>query len=389
MKRKKNTREFLLLCLLMLALGCLYTWSYLAVLLEDTLQWNSGMTADIFTCSIIFYSVGNIMGGILSKRVRGRSIFLISAVCILAGLWCAADIRSYGAVMGFYGVLYSLGVGLAYNTGMSLAKRHLGQNMGTGMGILLFANGSTAFLAGGLLQGLLDTRGISGTVRVLGLVITAVVLLCMLVSQTPDKRQNGGKSEISFRILKEKKFYLLYLWGGLLAAMGLFVVGKSTSILAEITEEPFLLAGIAGAVAVCNGAGRIISGQLFDRKGTFWCIRKLSVLAATVTLLLFISFVNRWGWVCAAAILLCAYLMGAVSPSIAMFAKTYFDNEDYEINFSIFASEIVISSLIGSTLTGKMAVHFGSYQNSILMLVAMAWTAWAVGAYFLKIQKCE
>ena len=54
--------------------------------------------------------------------------------------------------MGFYGVLYSLGVGLAYNTGMSLAKRHLGQNMGTGMGILLFANGSTAFLAGGLLQ---------------------------------------------------------------------------------------------------------------------------------------------------------------------------------------------------------------------------------------------
>ena len=66
MKRKKNTGEFLLLCLLMLALGCLYTWSYLAVLLEDTLQWNSGMTADIFTCSIIFYSVGNIMGGILS-----------------------------------------------------------------------------------------------------------------------------------------------------------------------------------------------------------------------------------------------------------------------------------------------------------------------------------
>lgn len=387
MKRRRNAGEFLLLCLLMLALGCLYTWSYLAILLENMLQWNSGMTADIFTCSIIFYSVGNIVGGILSKRVRGRMIFLISAVCILTGLWCASDVRSYGAPLVFYGVLYSLGVGLAYNAGMSLAKRHLGQNMGTGMGILLFANGSTAFLAGGLLQRLLDTRGISGALRVLSLAITAVVVLCALVLQTPEVRRSGEKPKISFRILREKQFYLLYLWGGLLAAMGLFVVGKSTSILAEITEKPFLLTGIAGAVAVCNGAGRILSGLLFDRKGSLWCVRGLSTLAVAVTLLLAYSFVNRWVWLCAASILVCAYLMGAVSPSIAIFAKTYFDNADYEINFSIFASEIVISSLVGSTLTGRMAVHFGSYRNSILMLAVMALTAWAVGAYFLKMQK--
>lgn len=279
MKRRRNTGEFLLLCLLMLTLGCLYTWSYLAVLLEDTLQWNSGMTADIFTCSIIFYSVGNIAGGILSKRVRGRMIFLISAISILTGLWCASDVRSYRTILGFYGVLYSLGVGLAYNAGMSLAKRHLGQNMGTGMGILLFANGWTRSLF---------KLTVGETKLPLGFLW--VLILAVIMSIVLNKTRTGryiiaiGSNKEATRLsgINVARYQTMaYIFSGIFTGLGALAYSSAFQSMAPGGGAGVELNAIGGAII----GGTSMSGGSGSISGTILGVFIMSVLQTGLPLI--------------------------------------------------------------------------------------------------------
>lgn len=390
MKNYKKIFEFSLLFLLMLFLGILYTWSYVATILQNVFGWGSELTSNIFTCSITFYSIGNIIGGLSSRHFSSSVRFLGSALLICIGL-CFLTIRmEFYPFLFFYGVVYSFGIGLAYNTAMGLAKQYFSQKLGTGMGILLFSNGSTAFLFGSIIQYILQEKGVFSFFLPVCCILAILLCAAALLFRSPKPSAFAlcrKPMPVSFQILKSRNFYILYFWGGLIASLGLFVVGQSASIAAEITSYPYLLSHISGWVALANGSGRIISGVLFDKKGIAWSTRNLSLLSFGAALLLCFSFYARIVPVCTVAILLCAYLLGAVSPSLALFARTFFAPEQYEFHFSLFASEIILSSVIGSSITGKAASVFGTYSYSILLLCIMAFIICLLELPILKLSR--
>lgn len=71
--------------ILQLFLGLIYGWSLSIAPLEADFGWARSDTSLIFTISMIFFCVGNLVAGWLSKRLSPRAIIFIAAVAAGVG----------------------------------------------------------------------------------------------------------------------------------------------------------------------------------------------------------------------------------------------------------------------------------------------------------------
>ena len=280
-KLKKVRWGYLLLgVVLLLFLGLIYAWSVFRAPLEKEFGWSKAQTSVTFSVSMMMFCLGGLAGGILNGKKGYRFTLSCCAACLFIGFAAASRINSLMGIYLSYGVFCGFGVGLGYNTAISLTVRWFPDKQGFVSGVTLMGFGFGGMLLGTLGAQLITSLGWRVTFLIFAVVFAVIVMICTFLMRQADDRfvramaAGGGAMQAAYEeldwrhMLRRRNFWLCFIWAIILSAAGLAIINESTTYAsAFVGGDLTRAAALAGIVSIANGVGRVLSGQLFDVKG--------------------------------------------------------------------------------------------------------------------------
>ena len=368
---------YLVLCtLLLLFLGLIYAWSVFRIPLETEFGWTPSQASLVFSVSMMLFCLGGLASGMLQKKFSIRITVICSALCMLAGFCAASMAKGLLGICCTYSLLCGLGVGLGYNSCLSVVMSWFPDKKGLVSGIALMGFGFGGMVFGTLSANLIGSIGWRKTFLVFGFVFFAVILIGAFIlkvapSEFAAKMAAGSKAKASLRemewkqMIKCRQFWLYFAWAIILSAAGLAVMNEAASFAqCFVGENLARAAALAGMVSIANGVGRIIFGQLFDRIGyrkTMLGVCGMFICASAV--LLFANSTMSIP-VLAAGFILLGLAYGGVTPTNSAYASYFFGTKNYAFNFSLVNLNLIIASYLGPAC-GSL-----SYAGTFLVILA-------------------
>lgn len=291
---RKRWLILILICLLNLCAGSIYAWSVLSTAAAQALTASTGQTVTAADLAIAFgvaNSVGPlpmILGGAFNDRFGPRWVIVSGGILLGAGLFFCGLADSARDIILSYGILFGLGLGLAYGAGISTAIKYFPDRRGFAGGLVTAVYGFSSVIVPPVAQLLMRHFGIMNTFMILGVVSGVVIVICgLFCDRCPDdfvpSRMQGvsattpGEGKTWKEMLASPIFYpmiVLLLCG---CISGLMILSQAASI----AEKEIGLSAVAASAAVStiaffNMTGRLIAGTLSDWLG------RLGVLAAAL-----------------------------------------------------------------------------------------------------------
>jgi OFA family oxalate/formate antiporter-like MFS transporter len=277
-------------------LGATYSWSVYVQPLKDLTGLAQGPVQVPFTIFYFMFPLTMMIAGGFLPRI-GPRLSATAGGMLFGGGWLLAGLGShhFGFTILGIGGLAGIGAGMAYIVPIAVCIRWFPRSRGLVTGIAVAGFGGGAALvsqAGGIL---ITSFGYTPfeTFTVFGLLFSCLVICAGSVMRFPaadtrsaDPRSMAVSSLRPGRVLGHAHFQLLYL----AMFMGLAAGFAVNANLKEIFRGPGNAASIGitavSLFALCNAAGRVIWGTVFDRISAASAIQanlicQAAVLAAT------------------------------------------------------------------------------------------------------------
>lgn len=340
-----------------LALGILYAYSMLVAEISRLFP-GSG---DPYATACLAFALSMILGGKMQDRFGPRLTALLGGLLVGAGfLFCSLTSDYWSWVFGF-GVLAGTGIGFGYSAATPPALKWFSPaKTGLIAGIVVSGFGLAPVYLAPVCQYLLGRFGLHTTMMILGIAFILIVCRLSLLLHNPPTGFTPAASGSSIvaakkicvdapssRMLRQRRFYILWLIFFVGAGAGLMVIGSIAGIAKQSMGE---MAFVAVAVmAVGNAAGRIVAGILSDRIGR---ATTLVLLLAAQSLLMFAAT---------------RVVTGPDSGALSVTLLATFIGFNYGSNLSLFPA--FIKDYWG---TANYGTNYG-----------ILFSAWGVGAFFL------
>ncbi|MDR2132054.1 MAG: MFS transporter [Clostridiales Family XIII bacterium] len=375
--------------LLLLLLGLIYAWSIFRRPLGEMFEtWTDTELSVTFTISMSCFCLGGFFSGLLLRRMGVRGVLLISAAMLLIGFGGAAALdandasKSLAMLYGFYGVACGTGVGLGYNSIISSVVAWFPDRPGMASGVLLMGFGMGGMLLGGAVSVLNGRFGLPTTFAVLAALLAGALAigsffvappakpaLSASTSTTPaaDRAREVAKEYAPARMLASPPFLLLVPWLILMAAGGLMIM-NSAAVIAKTFGAPAVL-GLM--VSVFNGAGRVIFGALFDRRGRGGAMRLDSAIMMAAGVAMFAGGAADSPLLIFVGLPLAGIAYGGMPPLASATVNRFYGAEHYAVNFSIVNSSLIVSAFIGPLLSSALLESSGGSYNGTFIAIAL------------------
>lgn len=378
--------------LTLLFLGLIYAWSIFRTPFGEMYpDWSISQLSLTFTISMIFFCLGGFAGGILSKRLRIGARMLISAAMLLIGFFMVSMMKadspgsSLTMLYVFYGVFGGGGVGVAYNGVIGTINKWFPDKVGLASGIMLMGFGLGGLVLGSVVNSMIGSIGLLPAFRVLGIAICIVCVLAALIIKSPSledaaslagltvKKDSGSEEQVrnytAVEMLKTPKFWFFTIWAILLNSAGLLVINSAANI-----SVAFGGAAILGMiVSLFNGAGRIIAGNNFDRRGRFFStlINNAFMLAAGILLTLGGMSGKYIFILCGLIFVGLAY--GGCPTITSAYVNKAFGPANFPTNFSIANFSLIPAATIGPMISSALLESAGgSYQTNFYAIIGFS-----------------
>lgn len=293
---------------LLLCLGLIYAWSVFRAPLEEEFGWSKTQISVTFSISMTMFCLGGLASGVAAGKRGPRLTLAACAVCLLAGFSMASQISSLPGIYVTYGGFCGFGVGL--DAVISTLMRWFPDKQGLVSGIALMG-------FGGMLLGALG----AGLITALGWRTTFLIFAAAFAAP--------------------------------------FVGGDLTRA-----------AALAGLVSIANGAGRVVSGQLFDAAGYRTTMLGISAVYIAASAALTASLKTGSVPVLTAAFLLVGLAYDGVPPVNAAFVADFFGRRHYALNFSIINLNLIAASYLGPLCAGESCA--GTFAAILVFALAGA-----------------
>ena len=373
---------------ILLLAGFVYAWSVIAKSIGATYpSWSKAELSMTFTIVMIFFCAGCLAAGIFSEKISSRIYIWMSAILFFVGFSMASVATNTMALYFSFGVLCGLASGIAYNAVMSTISLWFVDKQGLISGVLLMGFGISSFVFGKVFAIIAPADGGEawrGLFKIFAVVFAIILVVCSSFvvyppkSYRPEKereKRNVRKPAIeasSKEMIKEKSFWLYYLWAILMGGAGLALVSQASGIAEQVgsTISDGSIATVVGLISISNGIGRVFFGKLFDRKGyrvtmildmIFFISAGVVLLAALVTgvfLLIIVGFIIG------------GLAYGGVTPTNSAIVSDFFGRKNFSLNFSLVNTNLIIASF-ASTIAGKLYDSSQSYISTIIMICCM------------------
>lgn len=370
---------------IMLMFGMIYAWSVFVLPLEKEFGWSRDQTSMTFSLTLIFFSIGIMLGGILTDRRGPRLVSAVAGSVMAGGLIAASFTQSLMHLYLSYGVVCGLSVGIAYNCVISTVVRWFPDYRGVVSGVLMMGFGFGGLLLGVGASRLIAVMGWRVAFQVFGCAaFVLVVILGRLLrpwgptesevsaaadgaASTPEGPHYGWRETLA-----EPSFWMLWFWQLSVISGGLATIGHIVPLAVEKGFAAGEAAAALGVLSISNGIGRVSFGALSDRFGKKWVMLADSLLML-LAMLLFAGLSPAWGDAGLLLCVICAGLgYGGSMPQVAAAIAAFFGQRHFGANFGLVSTGIVGAALVGPYLSGMVKTLTGSYSLGFVFLAGLA-----------------
>lgn len=364
-----------------LALGILYTYSMLKGEIDNMFA-GSG---DPYATACLAFALSMILGGKMQDKVGPRMTAILGGLLVGAGfIVCSLTSSYWGWIFGF-GVLAGLGIGFGYSAATPPALKWFSPaKTGIIAGIVVSGFGIAPVYLAPLSQYLLSQYGLHSTMMILGIAfIISVCGMSMLLTNPPagfsaaPQKDAANSAKVPpavaaadvgpAQILKEGRFYTLWLTFFIGAGAGLMVIGSIAGIAKQSMGE---MAFIAVAVmALGNAAGRIVAGLMSDKFGR---ATTLTLMLAFQAVLMFaaIPIVSSSGSGALLVTLLATFIGFNYGSNLSLFpsfAKDFWGSKNYGMNYGILFSSWGIGAFVLVKASSILNAKYGGMESSFMV----------------------
>jgi MFS family permease len=367
-----------------LALGVLYSWSILRGGMEAEWGWKAWQLTLPYSVACLVFCFVMVPAGRMQDKLGPRLVATIGGLLVGVGMLMAGFMGQslFGYVVGF-GVLAGAGIGFGYASATPPAVKWFPASM-TGLiaGLVVSGFGAASIYIAPLAEALIGRQGISNTVIILGIGFLVVVcgLAQLLVAppkgfsaeKTPKSSSTSpaakGNDYSPWAMMATWQFWALWFMYACGAGAGLMVISVAKKL------------GKAGAgttavvaLAIGNGAGRILAGMLSDRIGRKATLILFLILQAVMIVLLSLVRPESPLGTAAALAVLCAIVGMNYGSNLALFpsfTKDFYGLKNFGVNYGLVFTAWGIG---GFMLSQGAAALYDKYQtNTIAYLGASA-----------------
>jgi MFS transporter, OFA family, oxalate/formate antiporter len=399
-----------------LALGILYSWSVISKDIPKDWDWKETEKSWPYAVACLVFSLVMVPAGRLQDRIGPRIVATIGGVLVGAGMILASYTTSFmGYILGF-GILAGAGIGCGYASATPPAvKWFSAKRTGLIAGIVVAGFGLASVYAAPLTKWLITgisdemkqnmqwiynspfTKWLEGgfglpcAMLSLGIAFMIVVigLSQLLVTPPPGfvpagsvpklvPGPNSKKEDFNpGEMLCTLQFYLLWFMYACGAGAGLMVISKLSAI-AEKQVKLDLGFVLVAALAVGNGAGRVLAGVLSDKIGRKSTMFGCFVVQAIMVMVL--SHAQAGTFLASIyAMLVISALIGAnYGANLSLFpsiTKDYYGLKNFGVNYGLVFTAWGVGGCMLSLGAGKLYdIHqtfaYAYYGASSLLILA-------------------
>lgn len=287
---RKRWRLLGVACLVSLFAGTIYAWSVFSPVLAARLTAVAGTTVTPADLGIVFGFANGIaplpmiFGGAVNDRFGPRAVVATGDILMGAGLASAGFVESVGALLLSYGLLFGIGLGLAYGTIISNTLKFFPDRRGLAGGLITGFYGSSSVLVPPVAVRLIESFGVTHAMLMVGATVGVVIVAGALLSVRcpPDFVPEGMRKtavsspsspseerHLTWReMLVDPRFVPMLVLLTCGATAGMTVISQTYSIAAVQMELGAAAASVAVSLAaLANTAGRLCAGTASDYLG--------------------------------------------------------------------------------------------------------------------------
>ncbi|MDY7012351.1 MAG: OFA family MFS transporter [Cyanobacteriota bacterium] len=378
----------------MLCLGSVYSWSIFRKPLEGELNISATESLLPYTVALVFYSILMPIAGFYIPRLGTRIMMAIGGIVVGSGYILSSFATHIGAITLTYGVIAGTGLGIAYGVPMVVVSRWFPDKKGLAVGSTIIGFGLSPLITAPLANQLIDAYTVRPTLRILGIIFTAIILGIATALKLPPKdwhpRRNlaAPNSTVATtypaNLLKSQSFYGLWICYAIGTLIGLSAIGISSPVGEEMIDiNPELAASSVALFALFNGVSRPLFGWLSDR----FKPHHVAIASYTLILVACVLMVNaREGQVATYLIAFCLFWF-CLGGWLAMAPTTtlrFFNPDHYAQNYGIVFTAYGVGALIGTLVTGQVRDWFGTYTYVFYPMALLAIVGILVASFMLK-----
>ena len=382
----------------MFVIGIIYAWSILKAPLQEEFQWSASELALNFTLMMCMFCIGGMISGASLSRIPVKIILVTAGIMAWVGFYNASKINENGiaALYLTYGILAGLGIGIGYNAVISVVNEWFTDKKGTSSGALMMSFGASALVFGNMADWLIRYIGWRSTYRVLGICCGLVLLLAAVVMKHPEsikktaelqpleKAQNSkpDKREMNYtpgEMVKRPEFFRFFVFLILACAVGNSTISMARDVAAGVGASASLASILAGALSLCNGCGRIVSGMMFDRCGQKRTMLIDGIITIIAPVIMLIAVREKSVILCGIGLCVTGLSYSFQPPVTSSVVASFYGMKHFSINYSITNLMMIPASCV-ATLVGVLYTKTDSFSVPFMVLIVCA-----VFSFFLNI----
>jgi OFA family oxalate/formate antiporter-like MFS transporter len=367
-----------------IALGAVYAWSVFRIPLTEAYGWSIGEVTLAFTIAIFVLGFAAFSGGVWMRHAGPRPVALAAGALYGLGVFLAsfAGGRLWLLYLS-YGLLAGIGLGLGYIVPVATLVKWFPDRRGMITGIAVAGFGSGALITAPLATRLIAQAGALNTFAILGVIYLIAVMgaATFMRNPPPGYRPPGWEPSAVQQRQRSARTYTLreavasWQWYGLWALLflnttaGIAIISQAGPMAQEIAQvTPATAAGLVGAIAIANGAGRFLWGWLSDLIGR----RAVFLLMFPIQAIVFALLPSIESFalltVLACVVLLC---YGGGFGTMPAFVADRFGAENVGSIYGLMLTAWGFAGVLGPMLIAGLRESSGRYDEALYVIAGL------------------
>jgi MFS family permease len=346
----------------MMLLGTVYSYSVFRIAIEDAFGINHVLSGLPYMVALASYAMFMMLTGRIMNKHNPKWILLTGGLLVSVG-WLLSSFAGNIVILTLtYGLIGGSGVGIAYGVPLYVVSKWFSGKRGLAVGIVLIGFGLSPLIMAPIASMLILKVGVFNTFFYLAIFLALMIPFLSMPFDMAPVRSNHQSEQHASRLIKSRKFKMLYLNFVLGTMIGLMIIGMTTEIAIEYAGVTLRNAtGLISLFAVFNGLGRPIFGWIMDRYSS----RKVMILAFSLVMfasVLMVSFGENEPMIFVLSFSVFWFSLGgwlSIAPSSTM---KFFGMDNYGRNFGIVFTGYGIGALLGVLSSGSILDMLGSYN---------------------------
>lgn len=387
---KKRWLILAVCCIANLCLGSIYTWSVFATPMAEHLSNITGQTMTSANLAIV-YTIANsvgpitmISGGWFNDKFGPKKVIFVGGLMFGLGMVLSGFATSVTHLIISYGLIFGLGLGMAYGATISSCVKFFPDKRGLIGGLTTAAYGLSSVILPPVVAVLVDSFDVTKAFIIVGILfIILMTISAFFVEQcpqgfipegwTPPQIKSGASNNDKDwkGMLSSPIFYVMMM----LLCCGAFSGMMYTSQARSVAENMIGMTALAASTAVSvislfNVFGRLLAGFMSDKIGR---AQTLALSCALCIVGMFSLYISVQGdvttfYIGSAILGLCFGAFMGVFPG---FTADQFGAKNNSVNFGIMFIGFAVAGYFGPTIMASTANDPKSYANAFLIAAAL------------------